>query len=340
MNRVVAIHHREGSFSERWLQCSPTLGLQPLAVDGLSSSIIDRLAGCEAFLWHLSQDLEADLKFARSVLLAAEGMGMRTFPNHATCWHFDDKIAQKYLLESIGAPLAPTWAFFSKADALSFLKEAEYPLVFKLRRGAGSLNVQLVESPRRGESLVRQMFARGMRPFPAAERLRRGVASARTGMATDPSFRVRLMRAARRWLGQTVWGERERGYVLLQRLIPGNDHDVRVTVIGDRAFVFFRGVRPNDFRASGSGLISYPRRDQIPRDVIQIACNISQRLGFQSMAYDFVRDQHDKRPLLLEMSFVFSAQAVFDCPGHCLTDGSWHEGPVWPQDAVLGDLMA
>jgi len=300
---------------------------------------MDQLRTCDAFLWHLNQDEPADLHFARSVLYAAETMGLRVFPNRQTCWHFDDKIAQKYLLEAVGAPLAPSWAFYSRTAAMAFLESAKFPLVFKLRRGAGSVNVRLVRSRDEGATLTRRMFGGGLRQFPAVERVRRAVARASAPSFDKAHLYQRAVRTLRRLLRQIARPGRERGYVLFQEFIPENDCDIRAAVIGDRCFVFRRGVRPNDFRASGSGRLIYLTASEMPLDVVETAFSISKRLGFQSMGYDFVRDPLTKRPVLLEMSYVFVAQAVAACPGYLTGVGEWREGPAWPQDLTLEDLL-
>ena len=51
----------------------------------------------------------------------------------------------------------------------------------------------------------------------------------------------------------------EKGYIYFQEFIPDNDFDIRVIVIGDKAFAIKRMVRENDFRASGSGSILYEK---------------------------------------------------------------------------------
>ena len=58
----------------------------------------------------------------------------------------------------------------------------------------------------------------------------------------------------------------DRGYAYFQDFIPDNDSDIRVIIIGDKAFGIKRMTRNNDFRASGSGLISYEIED-IPKEV-------------------------------------------------------------------------
>ena len=104
MTVQLAIHPRDGSFSGRWIAYCDEHKIPYRLVNCLDSDIIAQLASVDALLWHWPhQDPRAQL-MARPVIMAAEAMGVAVFPSTATCWHFDDKVAQKYLLEAIGAP--------------------------------------------------------------------------------------------------------------------------------------------------------------------------------------------------------------------------------------------
>lgn len=338
MSRIVAVHGNNG-FAHDWPASAVRLGLEARKIDALAPDLWKKLDGCEALLWSLNQDDPTDLEFARSILLAVEQRGLRVFPDHATAWHFDDKVAQKYLLESVGAPIVDTWAFFSRREAIDFLERARYPLVFKLRRGAGSLNVRLVRDAGEGKALVARMFGRGMPAHPVAAGASRALQRARQPRPGAGSLAARARRTARASWRKMVAAQLERDYVLLQRFVSDNDRDVRVTVIGERAFVFFRGVRANDFRASGSGRIDYPGPTEVPRDVVEQAFRVARAIGSQSLALDFVRDAESGRPLLLEISFTFMASAVEACPGYLTPELEWREGSFHPADLMLGDLM-
>ena len=141
--KKIAIHGCNG-FAKRWPESARILGCEPIIVNAYGHDFWQKIDGCEAFLWNINHDDQIDLNFSRSILLSVRERGLRVFPNHATCWHFDDKIAQAYLLTAINAPLAETWIFFNENEAFNFLSGAIYPIVFKIRRGAGSLNVKLV----------------------------------------------------------------------------------------------------------------------------------------------------------------------------------------------------
>ena len=66
---------------------------------------------------------------------------------------------------------------------------------------------------------------------------------------------------------------KEKGYVYFQDFIPNNSYDIRIIVIGDKAFAIKRIIRDGDFRASGSGNIVY-KRSEINERCIKIAFEI------------------------------------------------------------------
>jgi len=131
---------------------------------------------------------------------------------------------------------------------------------------------------------------------------------------------------------------KQRGYLYLQEFLPDNKCDLRVTVIGSQAFGFRRMNRPNDFRASGSGMIDYDP-EQVDRRAVRIAFAVSRKLGTQSLAFDFLFDRnHD--PMIGEISYCYKPVALYNCPGYLDESLVWHEGHVWPQDVILENLLA
>ena len=336
---IIAVHGDNG-FAPRWRTAAERMGIRVKHVNALSNTVWKDLNGCTALLWHVDHENSVDLEFARSVLLTAEQRRLRVYPDHRTVWHFDDKVAQKYLLEAIDAPIAPTWVFFDRRDAEQFLSAATFPLVFKLRGGAGSLNVRMIRSRREGLRMVSAMFGRGLPAFPIGGSLVRVASRARQAYGKKSSLWRRAWRVMGLMARKLRSFGRERGYVLFQEFVPGNDHDVRVTVVGERAFVFMRTVRPGDFRASGSGMIQYLEPDAIPLDMVDLAYSITQKLGTQSLALDFVRDPDSRRPILLEISYSFVASAVEACPGYLKPDHTWVPGTVDVPELILRDLMA
>lgn len=338
MSVQVAIHHREKSFSTRWIAYCEEKGISYRVVDCLRSDIIQQLASVDALLWHWNHQDPGEQLMARQVILAAEAMGLTVFPSTRTCWHFDDKIAQKYLLEAVGAPLVPTYVFYDLNAALQWIEQTSFPKVFKLRAGAGSVNVRLARNAREARALVKRAFTRGFHPVASYHNdVRRRFRRARRqheiwGVVKRLPRTLARIRQLNRALG------RERGYVYFQDFIPDNRFDTRVTIIGNRAFAFTRNVRPGDFRASGSGDVVYDCA-RIRPECIKIAFEVARKVGSQSTAFDFLLTT-TREPMVIEVSYCYVPETVHGCGGHWDDRLRWHSGQMWPQDAILTDLLA
>jgi glutathione synthase/RimK-type ligase-like ATP-grasp enzyme len=333
----LAIHHTDGSFSTRWKTYCDDRQIPYKVVNCLETGIIQELARTDGLLWHWEHLVPANILVARHVLMAAEALGLLVFPNTSTCWHYDDKIAQKYLLESVGAPLVPTYVFYDLEEAHRWIGGASFPKVFKLRNGAGSQNVQLVRNHEEARILAQRAFSRGFRAVPQywndARKRYRVTRRQRDllGVLRRLPNTLRNIRKLNRMIA------REKGYIYFQDFVPDNQFDTRVTVIGNRAFAYIRKVRPGDFRASGSGDMDYDPH-KIRLQCVQAAFEVAQRVGSQSMAFDFVLER-DGRPMIVEVSYCYVPDFVYNCPGHWDRKLNWHEGHMWPQDAILIDLL-
>lgn len=337
MIRQVAIHHRENSFSDRWIAYCESQGIQYKVVNCLDSDIIKQLRSSDALLWHWSHGDPREQLIARSVIMAAETMDLKVFPSTSTCWYFDDKIAQKYLLDAIGAPVVPTYVFYDLKEALRWIDRASFPKVFKLRKGAGSSNVKLAHSATEARALAERAFSSGFSPVPhyGQDALKRYRTARRKGDLLNVVKRVPKVLAKIRDNRNMIG--REKGYIYFQDFIPGNDFDTRVTIIGDRAFAYTRNVRPGDFRASGSGDVVYDR-SRIKKKCLEVAFEVTRKVGSQSMAFDFLAGEQ-QQSFILEVSYGYIPHLVHSCPGYWDSRLNWYEGHVWPQDAILIDLL-
>ena len=286
-------------------------------------------------MWHHSQSESKDLLIARQILSACEHAGLKVFPDFRTAWHFDDKVAQKYLFEALDIPAVPAHVFVDQDQALEWINTAEFPKVFKLRRGAGSAGVRLVHGRDQARKLINRAFGRGFSIYDPWENLKERAYKVRIGKM--PLFEI--PKALARFVFPPRFSRilgRERGYVYFQDYLPANNCDIRVIIIGDRAFGICRHVRPGDFRASGSGLITYQRGD-IDERCVQMSFQAADRLGGDCIALDFVFD-HSGQPWIIEVSYGFSPDGYHACTGYWDRDMNWHPGAFNPQGWMV-DLV-
>lgn len=318
----IAIHKSNWGFSPDWIKYCQQNGVPYKIVNCYDSDIVTQLKDCTVLLWHHHHILAKDKTFAKGLLFALEQSGMRVFPDFNTGWHFDDKVGQKYLLEAIGAPLVPTNVFYDKITALNFVSTAKFPLVFKLRGGAGSTNVKLIKSHQHAKKLITKAFGKGFPSHDKWEDIREHYRKLVLGKA---SF-YDMMKSIRRFFIGTEFArihEKEKGYVVFQEFIPNNTYDIRVVVIGSKAFALKRNVRANDFRASGSGFIEYDKH-LIDERCISIAFEVTKKMKANCVAFDFVFNAENK-PLIVEINYGFAHEAYFKCPGYWDEQLNWHE---------------
>ena len=353
MTFVIAIHpddythpsrrkHDDAS-SPRWAQYLEEAGCTVRWVDVYSPQILQDLAGCDAFMWRWAH-FWGMYRLAHRLLPVIENeLGLQVYPDQKTCWHYDDKASQFFLMQAAGIRTPESWVFFSAERAHQWAAQATYPVVHKLTTGAGSTNVSLVTSENEAHGLIDRLFNEGCFELAAAK-------------AAILPFRDRVYSAMQVLRGvqakplmPPTGDVFHKGMIYFQQFIPNNSCDIRVTVIGNRAFAFRRMNRENDFRASGSGRISYLPSD-VPREAVRTAFDATRRLGCQSLAFDILIDQ-TQTPVVVEISYTYASWAVHECPGHWEQNDAaptspltWMDGPMWPEraqiDVVLSQLRS
>jgi len=331
----IGIHHTKGLFSDRWIKYCEDNSISFKLVDCYGTDIIQQLSDCDALMWHFNHKGPKESKFAKQLLFSVEATGKKVFPDFNTAWHFDDKVAQKYLLEGINAPIAPAYVFYSSKEAREWAGQTSFPKVFKLRNGAGSDNVRLVKSKSEANHLIKKAFGSGFKQYEGWASLKERYRKYRAGKTNLWNVIKGILRLAHKTEYARVTG-REIGYAYFQDFIPGNDHDIRVIVIGDKAFAIKRMVRKNDFRASGSGFIHY-EKVHFDDESIRLSFEITEKLHAQCLAYDYV--YLDGKPLIVEISYGFAKEGYDACTGYWTRNLVWHEGKFNPYGWIIDDMI-
>jgi len=336
---IVAIHPDDyatptsggpDSSSPRWTRLLEDAGHHVRQVDVFRADILSQLRGCDGFMWRHAH-IPLHRQVARRLLPVIEKeLGIAVYPDQNTCWHYDDKITQYYLLTAANIPAPRTWVWFDYEQAMHWIESATFPLVIKLWSGSASTNVRMVHDHEQAVQWIRKLFTHGVADM-----------NELSGKGTA-EFIARLRRAARvilRGAGVGRPWELHRNYLLAQEFINGNDFDTRVVIIGNRAFAKRRFNRPGDFRASGCRNIDCnPAR--IDMRAVRLAFRTAQRLGAQSLALDILR--RGEEFLVVEISYTYPSYAQYECPGHWeLKDDEvvWIEGRMWPEEAQIEDFL-
>lgn len=315
--------HKTSGFSTRWVEYCERNNIPYKLVNPYENDIIEQLKDCDVFMWHHHHADYRDVQFAKSLLFSLQQKGIKVFPDFNTTWHFDDKVAQKYLLEAVDAPLVPTYVFYTKKEALQWVNQTTFPKVFKLKGGAGSSNVKLAKTKSQAKKLINKAFGRGFSQYSGVSHLKDRWNSFLHGRDSI----IGVCKSFVRLFIRTEFAKmhcKEKGYVYFQEFIPNNEFDIRVCVVDNKAFFIKRMCREGDFRASGGGRIIYDK-NQIDERCVKIAFDVNDKLKTQSIAFDFVFDENNN-PLIVEISYGYSANAYDACEGYWTKDMQWHEG--------------
>ena len=332
----IAIHHKPHSFSERWIEYCKEKGIPYKIVNAYDSDIVKQVEDCDAFMWHHHHADYRDALFAKQLLYSLETGGKKVFPDFHTGWHFDDKVGQKYLLESIGAPLVPSYVFYTKQEALDWVDKTSFPKVFKLRGGAGAANVRLAHSKSEAKKLIRKAFGRGFTQFDRWGYLKEKLGKWCCGKAPF----IEVCKGVARLFIPTKFARfhaREKGYAYFQDFVPGNKFDIRVIVIGNKAFAVKRMCRPHDFRASGSGNPHYDK-SEIDLRCVENSFKIASDLSVTCVGFDWVFDEGNN-PMIVEIGYGFAINFYDECPGYWTSDMQWHEGKFIPQNWMVDEIL-
>ena len=343
MTLRIAIHRddtrlvsgRRQSFSKRWQELAGSHDVEIELVDAYSPGLFEKLRRCDGFMWHFCNSPDNSDIGKRLVLSLAHGLKIPVYPSWKTCWFFEDKNAQRYLLDAAGIPMPATWVFWTLRRAEEFAEQATYPIVAKLSFGITSTNVRLIRNREEAMELINKAFQHGMVSMP--RNLSPTWAETYLERMKDA---VRVLRG-RRLGDHASFGPVQRGCVQFQEFIPNNAFDTRITVIGNRAFAFRRHNRPGDFRASGSGNIDWSP-DGISQSAIELAFSAARSLQGQVLTLDVLF--RGEQPVVVEISHYYEAWAVHRCSGHWqigkhFRDMTWVSGQMRPEDAIFQDFV-
>jgi len=243
---------------------------------------------------------------AESKIGILELKGKKCFPSFSQIWSYEDKIRQYYLLAINHIPVIPTFISHNRDEAISYVRTAPLPIVSKLTNGSGSMGVTLFTSRRSAEAFVRRVFAAG---------------------------------------SSTYWSYlRQKDYVYFQEFIEDASFDLRVIVVGERLFGYYRMCPPHDFRASGAGIFV---KKEIPPEALSLAWQTAQIFNTPQIAVDMLYSPKRGSFFIIETSIFFQIDTaeqlkVDDIPGYYQRQGDrfvFIPGRFWVQELALKQFL-
>jgi glutathione synthase/RimK-type ligase-like ATP-grasp enzyme len=307
-NLTIAIHDDyviqpdgvKQSFSKVWMTRAKERGITVISVDHTTPDFFQKVSQADAFMWRFGYSISQQTIAKRIIRSISHGLNLQVYPSNDMCWHFEDKIAQLYLLQTAGIPIAETQIFWSEKAIIEHVEQLKFPLVCKLASGIRSENVCKLNNIKEVLDISKKMFSFGMDTLLAPKNF----LIKRLGKFGVP---LKLL------LGRTQLADIQIGYMYLQEYLPDNAYDTRVNLVGDIAVACRRFNRKNDFRASGSGILDYDQ-SKIDQRFIALAFKIARALNLKSLALDGLYKNGE--PVIAEISYTFPAWGVNVMPGY------------------------
>ena len=223
---------------------------------------------------------------------------------------------------------------------MNWINKTTFPKVFKLKGGAGSSNVQLVRNKSQAIKLTKKAFGSGFKIYDGFASLKERFRMYKEGKETIIGVLKSFYRFFKNPIYSDVMGV-IKNEIYFQDFAPNNDFDIRVIVVGDKAFAIKRLVRKNDFRASGSGNILYAK-ENFDISLIKSSFKYADILKTQSCTFDYV--VLDGESKIVEISYGYAIEGYDDCVGYWDKNFVFHEGKFdstdWMIDCIIKQIKS
>ncbi|WP_412752887.1 hypothetical protein [Krasilnikovia sp. M28-CT-15] len=277
-------------------------------VQSFSDVRLDRRYEGTAVLYTSSEDCGLLYKsYIEDIVLSLEGLGARTIPSYTYLRAHHNKC----MMEALRYQLFPESASVLDSRCYGTFEELaaadlgdRWPKVLKSAYGAGSNSVVKAENR---EQLLK--FARRLsRTYSLGDTIR--------------EYRRRIL-----WKGYHK-RSLNRNKLIIQNLVPELEGDYKVLRYGTRFYVLYRRNRPNDFRASGSGLFTFdlPGRPDVD-DLLEYSRRAAETIGTPIVSLDIGFDGENFH--LLEFQCLnFGTLTAEESPHYYTrTDSGWTAVP-------------
>lgn len=212
-------------------------------------------------------------------------LNFKCYPSFDESYIYENKRNMATWLETYGFPHAKTCVFTNKADAFTFLKGSDFPLVRKSNIGSASSGVEIISNEAEARKLVKNIF----RTWQSDQKLRFVI----------PRGFNKLLKINK----CNYFKDGQKDYVIFQEYL-NIEFEWRIVKIGNSLFGHKKLIGKKGF-ASGSNSIGWERP---PNELMKLASKICSVGNFSSMAIDIIQTREGDH-YVNELQTVFGAYA-------------------------------
>lgn len=261
----------------------------------------------DIIVWRTETSYAKQWEAADKVEIIQNHLGKTTLPTSESLWMDEDKIREQYLFEINNLPAIKTFISHSKDEVTHYIENCAYPFISKDKICACGKGVHMIKNKRQAKALCNKIFS--------------------SGQKTNESY------------------VRQKDYVYFQEFVPNYGFDLRIVMIGDSYFGYYRYPDNGDYKASGSGIVE---KKQLPQDVMLLAKKVRECLPKSiSLAVDFLQDKRDDNYYIIETCIFIGIESceqlmVNGVSGRYIEKDSvftFESGRFWVQELMMQELM-
>lgn len=233
-------------------------------------------------LYNSSEDKNNFYKsFIEDIVYHLEESKIKVLPGYSCLKAHNNKVAMELLRErsefkSIQTIKSKVFGTFE--ELRSQIQSFNYPVVIKTASGAMSKGVYKADSQEELLHIAKKISRSKM-------------------FIHDIKDLLRGIKYRKNYKKESLY----RNKFVIQNLVPNLSNDWKVLVYGNRCYALYRGVRKNDFRASGSGDFIFKR--DIPEGLLDYAIAIKDHFNVPHISLDIGFD--GKSFHLIEFQFLY-----------------------------------
>jgi glutathione synthase/RimK-type ligase-like ATP-grasp enzyme len=276
-------------------------------LDIKASSFISECKNFDIVVWRTLSTYVDQWEAADKVGFIQDYLGKLILPPREALWLDEDKIRGQWLFELNQLPVIKTFISYSKEETEKYIESCQYPFITKEKTCSRSEGVHLLKNKSQARKLVRQVFNGGLK--------------------LNNSY------------------VKQKNYVCFQEFVPNKGFDLRVIMVGNSYFGYYRFPKKGDFRASGSGVVL---KKDIPVEVLLLAKKARECLPKSYLtAVDFLQDIRDDKYYIIETSSFINIESceqlvVNGVAGRYVEqDGkfTFEPGRFWVEELMMQELM-
>jgi glutathione synthase/RimK-type ligase-like ATP-grasp enzyme len=215
----------------------------------------------DIILWHTFSSPSAKYIAESKIYILDKVLNKKCFPSFDELWQYEDKSRANFLYQIYEIPNVSTIVTNSFSEAIDIANKSIYPIISKVTTTAGSSGVKKLNTRSETIKYIKRIFGNGAK--------------------TPYSYL------------------KQKDYFYKQEFIKDATFDLRIIIVGGKAFGYYRYPRKNDYRASGIGIIE---KKAIPIDAIKLAIEVKNKLNSRQMGVDMLYSTKEKRYYIIETS--------------------------------------